>query len=81
VTQHFDELAAPPPTDGLAPREREFLAYELIVVARAADERADLLKATGHRGVELAVVELTELARRVRARAHQYQPSGRNSRS
>jgi hypothetical protein len=77
MTHHFDELAAHPPVDGLAPREREYLAYELTVVGRAARERADLLKATGHRGVELAVVELTEFAGRVLARAHRYQhPEG-----
>lgn len=76
MTHHFDELANPP-VAGLDPREREYLAYELTVVGRAARERAGLLKATGQRGVELAVVELTELASRVLARAHRYQhPEG-----
>jgi hypothetical protein len=72
-TQHFDALATPP-VQGLDQREREYLAYELTVVGRAARERASLLVSGGHRGVELAVVELTEFADRVLARARGYQP-------
>jgi hypothetical protein len=75
---HYDELPHPP-VRGLDAREREFLAFELTEIGRAARERADLLRAGGP-GVELAVVELRELASRVFARARRYQhPEGGRS--
>lgn len=74
MTHHLDALANPP-VAGLGDRERQYLAYELVVVARAAHERAQVLRATGHRSVELAVVELDEFAHRVLRRARRYQPS------
>lgn len=73
MTHHLDDLTNPP-TAGLSVRERQSLAYELVVVGRAAHERAQVLRATGHRGVELAVVELDEFAHRVLRRARRYQP-------
>jgi hypothetical protein len=73
MTQNFDALPNPP-VQGLGQQEREYLAYELTVVGRAARERAALLRLGGP-GVELAVVELDEFANRVLTRAHRYQPA------
>lgn len=70
MTQYYDELAVPP-VHGLNERGRELLAFELTVVGRAALERAAQLRAGG-RGVELAVVELDEFAKRVLDRARNY---------
>lgn len=72
MTHHLDDLGNPP-VDGLDAREREYLAYELTVVGKAARERAYVLRASGNRSVELAVVELSEFATRVLQRAHRYQ--------
>ncbi len=72
MTDLFSRLPHPV-VSGLAAIDRERLAHELTVVGQAIHERAQLLLATGHRGVELAVVELDDTASRVLQRAHSYQ--------
>ncbi|MFI5614727.1 hypothetical protein [Amycolatopsis sp. NPDC051903] len=72
MTHHLTHLSNPS-TDGLDAREREYLAYELTVIGKAARERSYTLRASGKRSVELAVVELDEFATAVLQRAHRYQ--------
>lgn len=71
MTEHYDALPHPP-VQGLDQDERENIAYELTVVARAARERAAQLLQGGP-GAELAAVVMDEFAVRVFARAHRYQ--------
>ena len=72
MTDLFSRLPSPV-LSGLAAADRERLAHELTTVGQAIRERAQLLRSTGHGGVELAVVELDEAASRVLQRAHGYQ--------
>lgn len=64
-----DPLAAIPPTrtpSDVAPTSNcTSVARELTRVAQAAHARANTLHASGHRGVELAVVELRAFGDRV----------------
>jgi len=57
----------------LSARERAVVAAELLAFGHIVRGRALTLRATGHRSVELAVVELAELATAVFHLAHRYQ--------
>lgn len=72
MTDLFSRLPNPV-LNGLAALDRERLAHELTVVSQALRERARLLWSSGHRGVELAVIELDEAATCVLQRARSYQ--------
>lgn len=72
MTRHLDDLPFPP-TAGLSPQERAYLAYELSTVAIAARERAGVLYAACEGKAALAITELNELATAIQRRADAYQ--------
>jgi hypothetical protein len=74
MSSYLDELEYPPVAQ-MALEDQEMAAWESWVIATAIKERASLLRATGHRGVELAVVELETIAERIMARSGRYQAS------
>lgn len=71
MTRHYDDLPTPP-TAGLTPQERSYLAYDLDVIAIAARERAGVLYAACDGRAALAIQELADFASRVQQRAQGY---------
>ncbi|KMS92669.1 hypothetical protein [Prauserella rugosa] len=66
-----------PPVAGLAPHERDYLAYEDTAIARALQARARELRAAAHPGLEVVIAELDAIAYTLAARAHAYRhPEG-----
>jgi hypothetical protein len=68
---YYDDLPVPP-TAGLSPQERSYLAYDLERVAIAARERAGVLYAACDGRAALAIHELVDFADRVHRRAQGY---------
>lgn len=71
MSQHLADLATPD-TYGLTHQDRDLLADDLVAVAVAMRAQANLWRAAGARGLELAIVEFARFADLVQHRANAY---------